>query len=534
MTNETNNASVEGDKKLSKKELNKLAKQQKKAEKKAEYAAEQAKENEKLLNEEDISSGLYGIYGLIQSAERKTLNFVDVKDVVLELNGQEIWVRGRLHTSRVKGKTCFIIIRQRTYSVQGMLFVGKQISRNMLKFVANISKESIIDVRGVVKEVEQKVSSCTQKEVELHVTELFVVSAAEPRLPLQIEDAARLKVEEKNEEESSLSVVNLDTRLDNRVLDLRTQTSHAIFSIQDGICELFRNTLKKRGFLEIHTPKIISAASEGGANVFEVSYFKGSAYLAQSPQLYKQMAIAADFDKVFTIGAVFRAEDSNTHRHLTEFVGLDVEMAFKFHYHEVVETIGAVFVDIFKGLQSNFQHEIETVGKQYPCEPFQFIEPTLILKYPAAVKLLQENGVEIGDEDDLSTPVEKFLGRLVKEKYHTDFYVLDRYPLAVRPFYTMPDANDSKYSNSYDMFMRGEEILSGAQRIHDPSLLIERAKHHQIDLQKIQAYIDSFKYGCPPHAGGGIGLERVTMLYLGLGNVRLASLFPRDPKRLTP
>uniref|UniRef100_A0A915PHJ2 Aspartate--tRNA ligase, cytoplasmic n=1 Tax=Setaria digitata TaxID=48799 RepID=A0A915PHJ2_9BILA len=523
---------AEAEKKMSKKELNKLARQQKKLEKKAEHAAEQVEENEEEV--EDVSKGLYGTYGIIQSVERKKLDFVDVKDILMDLEGQEIWIRGRLHTSRVKGKTCFIIIRQRMYSIQGMLFVGPTTSKKMLKFVGNISKESIIDIRGVVRKVEQEITSCTQKEVELHITQLFIVSAAEPRLPLQIEDAARIKEEGKNGDDASLSVVNLDTRLDNRILDLRTQTSHAIFSIQDGVCELFRNTLKKRGFTEIHTPKIISAASEGGANVFEVSYFKGSAYLAQSPQLYKQMAVAADFDKVFTIGAVFRAEDSNTHRHLTEFVGLDIEMAFKFHYHEVLETIGAVLIDIFKGLQAKFQHEIEAVGRQYPCEPFKFIEPALILKYPDAIGLLRENGVEIGDEDDLSTPVEKFLGRLVKEKYQTDFYILDRYPLAVRPFYTMPDAKDPKYSNSYDMFMRGEEILSGAQRIHDAALLTKRAQHHQIDLEKIRAYIDSFKYGCPPHAGGGIGLERVTMLFLGLGNVRLASLFPRDPKRITP
>ncbi|VDN84314.1 unnamed protein product [Brugia pahangi] len=559
---------VESEKKLSKKELNKLAKQQKKMEKKAENAVALVKENEK-EEDEDISKGCYGAYGIIQSIELRKLDFIDVKDVFVNLEGHEIWIRGRLHTSRIKGKTCFIIIRQRMHSIQGMLSVGKEISKQMLKFVGNISKESIIDVRGVVKKVEQEITSCTQKKVEVHITQLFVVSTAEPRLPLQIEDAARIKEEGKSTEDSSLSVVNLDTRLDNRVLDLRTQTSHAIFSIQGGVCELFRNTLKKRGFMEIHTPKIISAASEGGANVFEVSYFKRSAYLAQSPQLYKQMAIAADFDKVFTIGAVFRAEDSNTHRHLTEFVGLDIEMAFKFHYHEVLETIGAVLIDIFKDLQAKFKHEIEIVDKQYPCEPFEFVEPALILRYPDAVKLLRENGVEIGDEDDLSTPVEKFLGRLVKEKYRTDFYILDRYPLAIRPFYTMPDANDPKYSNSYDMFMRaekaehqctqlgqlksvenccslyelfiygtfailGEEILSGAQRIHDASLLTERAKHHQIDLEKIRAYIDSFKFGCPPHAGGGIGLERVTMLFLGLGNVRLASLFPRDPRRLTP
>lgn len=160
--------------------------------------------------------------------------------------------------------------------------------------------------------------------------------------------------------------------------------------------------------------------------------------------------------------------------------------------------------------------------------------------------MLRENGIEVGDYDDLryyklfifyilfSTPHEKLLGKLVKEKYHTDFYILDKYPLAIRPFYTMPNPFDDKWSNSYDMFMRGEEVLSGAQRIHDPTLLTQRALLHNIKLETIQPYIDSFKFGAPPHAGGGIGLERVLSFYLDLGNIRKTSLFPRDPKRLTP
>ncbi|KAG4071916.1 hypothetical protein HA402_006077 [Bradysia odoriphaga] len=149
--------------------------------------------------------------------------------------------------------------------------------------------------------------------------------------------------------------------------------------------------------------------------------------------------------------------------------------------------------------------------------------------------MLREAGIEMNDDEDLSTPNEKLLGRLVKAKYDTDFYILDKFPLAVRPFYTMPDPSNQKWSNSYDMFMQGEEILSGAQRIHDADYLIERAKHHAIiDLSKIAAYIEAFRFGCPPHAGGGIGMERVVMLYLGLDNIRKTSMFPRDPKRITP
>ncbi|EYB84467.1 hypothetical protein Y032_0316g2298 [Ancylostoma ceylanicum] len=495
---EMNDAVEGGEKKLSKKELNKLAK----AAKIAEIKAQKAAQNQGQTNEndgEDVSIGMYGNYGMIQSADKKDIMFSQLNKISANIHGQEIWVRGRVHAIRTKGKTCFLVLRQRFYTAQVMLFVGDKISKQMLKFVSNIPKESIVDIQGRVEKVEAQIESCTQKDAELHAIQVFIVSSSEQRLPLQIEDASR-----RADNAEGLAAVNLDTRLDNRVLDLRTTTNQGIFSLQAGVCKLFRDTLRERGFVEIHTPKIISAASEGGANVFEVSYFKGSAYLAQSPQLYKQMAIAGDFEKVFTIGAVFRAEDSNTHRHMTEFVGLDLEMAFNFHYHEVLETIGAVLINVFKGLQRDYADEIAAVGRQYPAEPFEFCEPALVLKYPDAVKLLREDGVEIGDEEDLSTPVEKQLGRIVKKKYNTDFFILDKFPLAVRPFYTMPDPHDPRYSNSYDMFMRGEEILSGAQRIHDAEFLVERAKHHNIELEKIQAYIDSFKYGCPPHAGGGI------------------------------
>ncbi|KAK0078132.1 hypothetical protein PV325_003008 [Microctonus aethiopoides] len=514
----------------SKKALKKQQKEAEKAAKKAERKA-QTQVQEGTNETEDVSVGCYGQTGLIQSNEtHEDRKFVDVKELDSKLIEKSVWLRGRLHTSRAKGKQCFIVIRQQSSTVQGLVAVNEKISKQMVKFISTITKESIIDVQAVVKGVPMKIESCTQKDVECHIEKVFVVSASMPQLPLQIEDAAR-----PCDDESGLNIkVNQDTRLDNRILDLRTPANQAIFRVEAGVSKLFRDILTQRGFVEIHTPKIISAASEGGANVFTVSYFKGAAYLAQSPQLYKQMAIAADFDRVFTVGAVFRAEDSNTHRHLTEFVGLDLEMAFRYHYHEVVDVIGAMFTDLFRGLRDNYAAEIAAVNEQYKVEPFEFLDPPLRLEFPEAIKLLAEAGVTLGEEDDLSTPDEKLLGKLVKAKYSTDFYILDKYPLAVRPFYTMPDPNNPKASNSYDMFMRGEEIISGAQRIHDPDYLTERAKHHGIDVEKIKAYIDSFKYGCPPHAGGGIGLERVVMLYLGLDNIRKTSMFPRDPKRLTP
>jgi len=525
-------AATGGDEK-SENQKKKDAKKAEKANKKAAHKAEAGKDpaGEEKDDGPDVSAGKYGVQEMNQSKTKPDTVITHIGDLGVALNEKTVNIRGRLHTSRAKGKQCFMVIRQQQVTVQCLVFVSEKVSKQMVKFASHVSKESIVDVEAVVKKVGEKIESCTQQDVELYVTQVWVVSNSDTQLPLQIEDAGRKMTED---EEGNFARVNQDTRLDNRVLDLRTPTNQAIFRLEAGVGMLFRDYLTKQGFCEIHTPKIISAASEGGANVFKVSYFKGSAYLAQSPQLYKQMAIAADFDKVFTVGGVFRAEDSNTHRHLTEFVGLDLEMAFKHHYHEVVDTIGAMFTAIFRGLRDRFSKEIATVGQQFPCEPFKFLDPPLRLEFPEGVEMLREAGVEIGDEDDLSTPAEKLLGRLVKAKYDTDFYILDKYPLAVRPFYTMPDPNNKMYSNSYDMFMRGEEILSGAQRIHNPEFLTERAKHHGIDVSTIAAYIDSFRYGCPPHAGGGIGLERVTMLYLGLDNIRKTSMFPRDPKRLTP
>lgn len=559
MTTEADAAPAE-EKGPSKKALKKAAKKEEKAAKKEEH--KQAKgtnvgggdtgANTATGNAvEDISEGKYGAYPLMQSQEKLERKMVDISEIGAKLADQDVLVRARIHTTRLKGKQCFLVLRQRAYTIQAMAFVDANTSQQLVKYVGSISRESIVDIEARVSKVPQLVTGCTQKDAELHVKSCFVVSLSEPSLPLQIEDAMRRATDdatctgapeaqadssEKTEEAggSQLARVKQDTKLDHRVIDLRTPINQAIFRVEAGVCRLFRDHLTSKGFTEIHTPKIISAASEGGANVFTVSYFKSNAYLAQSPQLYKQMCIAADFEKVFTVGPVFRAENSNTHRHLTEFVGLDLELTFRYHYHEVIDVIGNMFIHIFKGLQADYAAEIEFIAQQYPCEPFKFLEPSLVLEFSEGIQMLREAGCEIGDYDDLSTPDEKLLGRLVKQKYDTDFFILDKYPLDVRPFYTMPDPKSEKYSNSYDMFMRGEEIVSGAQRIHDPELLSERALHHGIDLTKIKAYIDSFRYGCPPHAGGGVGMERVVMLFLGIPNIRLVSMYPRDPTRLTP
>jgi len=222
---------------------------------------------------------------------------------------------------------------------------------------------------------------------------------------------------------------------------------------------------------------------------------------------------------------------------MTEFIGLDLEMAIEEHYHEVMELLDGLFLHMFRSLKQKYAKEIETVRRQFPADEFKWREGpegTLKLSFREAVDLLVEDGVEREVLDDINTENEKRLGRIVRAKYDTDYFIIDKFPMELRPFYTMPDPEDPTLSNSYDFFMRGEEILSGAQRIHDPTFLAEKMRSKGVDPASMPSYLDAFKMGCPPHGGGGIGLERVLMLFLKLNNIRRASLFPRDPKRLEP
>ncbi|KAG0266638.1 aspartate--tRNA ligase dps1 [Mortierella polycephala] len=521
---------------LSKNALKKLEKEKLKKERaEKDAAARAAQAAAKASAVVDYSKDFYGKKPMNRSEDRPGLKHERFNDINASRTGEKVWIRARVQTSRPTGnKMCFFQLRQNSSTIQGLVvFDETKISKQMVKFAQAISSESIVLIEGTIAKPLEPVKSCTVQDAEIMISQLFVTSEAQGRLPFNIEDASRPEADFERED-AQFSKVSLHTRLENRVFDLRTITNQSIFRIQAGVCRLFREFLESKGFLEIHTPKILGAASEGGANVFKVKYFDTDAFLAQSPQFYKQMVVCGDFERVFEIGSVFRAENSFTHRHMTEFIGLDMEMAFEEHYHEILDVFDELFVYIFKGLEEEYAADLEVVQRQYPFEKFQYLPKTLRLEYKDAVALLRENGVEMGDYDDLSTEVERKLGQLVKEKYKTDFFMLDKFPLAVRPFYTMPDPKNPKYSNSYDFFMRGEEVLSGAQRIHDADFLIERAKAHDVDPDSIKSYVDAFRMGAPPHGGGGIGLERVIFFYMNLGNIRRVSLFPRDPKRLSP
>ncbi|KAJ2859939.1 aspartate--tRNA ligase dps1 [Coemansia aciculifera] len=520
---------------LSKKALKKLEKEREKEQKKLEREAREAAERAaREASEVDCAKENYGKAPINMSQVQSGTKWTEIKDLSTELAGQTVHVQARVQGSRPTGnKMCFLVLREGSATAQGLLVVDNEtISKQMVKFANGVSSESLVSLVAKVVIPSEPVKSCTVGDVELHVSRLFVISEVSVTLPFTIDSASRSDLE--RELDPTLNRVLLFTRLNNRVVDLRTTANNAIFKLQAAVSQLFREYLTNEKFTEIHTPKIINAASEGGANVFRVDYFKRNAYLAQSPQLFKQMCIAADFGKVYEIAPVFRAENSQTHRHLTEYVGLDLECAFREHYHEVMDMIGDMFIYIFNNLEKRWAVELATVRKQYPSEPIQVGDKPLKLEFKDAVALLRKHGEKIGDFDDFNTDLEKKLGGIVREEYGTDFYMVDKFPLSIRPFYTMPDPENPQYSNSYDFFLRGEEIMSGAQRIHDAGMLKERISACGVPIDDLAEYIKAFEYGCPPHAGGGVGLERVVMFYLGLTDIRYSSLFPRDPTRLEP
>uniref|UniRef100_A0A0D9YM46 aspartate--tRNA ligase n=1 Tax=Oryza glumipatula TaxID=40148 RepID=A0A0D9YM46_9ORYZ len=462
-----------------------------------------------------VGGGLFSVPGY---------EWADVAALGPDVAGRAVRVRGAAHAVRAVGRrVAFLVLRQGSSTVQCVVGGGGGGGggdAGVARFAAGLSRESVVDVAGVVSLPREPVRGTTQQEVEIQVKKLYCISKATPNLPISVDDAARSEEDVVKAKAAGEQLVHVgqDKRLDFRVIDLRTPANQAIFRVQCEIENIFRQVLLSEGFVGIHTPKLIGGSSEGGAAVFKLDYNGQPACLAQSPQLHKQMAICGGFERVFEVGPVFRAEDSNTHRHLCEFVGLDMEMAIKDHYSEVCDVVDRLFVAMFDHLNKNCAKELEVINRQYPFEPLKYLPKTLRIEYDEGIRMLKEAGVHVEAMGDLNTESEKKLGELV----HT------------KPFYTMPCSDDPRYSNSFDVFVRGEEIISGAQRVHVPEVLARQAEERGIDVGSIAAYVDAFRYGAPPHGGFGVGLERVVMLFCGLGNIRKASLFPRDPRRLNP
>ncbi|KAL2754212.1 hypothetical protein ACRALDRAFT_2108176 [Sodiomyces alcalophilus JCM 7366] len=434
-----------------------------------------------------------------------------VADAVKEPLGTVVTFRARIHTQRRMSRFLdFLLFRDQEDTIQGVL---SRAHPNMVRWVQRLPLESIVQVTGKLQKPVEDVRSARHSDVEVDVDTIYLVSPASPD---------RLAFSNYHPPDA------MNRRLNARVLDLRHPANQALFRLRAAIVRVFRNTLDDMGFVEIQTPKLQPAATETGAAVFKVKYFGRRAFLAQSPQLSKQMAISADFGRVYEIGPVFRAENSNTHRHLTEYTGLDLEMTLDLSYSELINVVDRVLKNIFKTVQS--MPELEIVRQRWPSTNIEYPEETLILPFPEALQMLRQDGRDVAEED-LSTRDEIHLGQLVKEKFNTDYYILDKFPRSARPFYTHK-AEDTKWTNSFDIFVRGQEICTGGQRICDPKELRSSMRDAGVPEDDMAEYLTAFDIGAPPHGGAGLGLERLVSLLFDLGDVRYASLFHRDPKSL--
>ncbi|KAI0410898.1 aspartyl-tRNA synthetase [Xylaria grammica] len=557
-------AAVEGEapaqsKKGAKKAEAKAKKEAEKARKAAEReaAAAAAKKNDDVDHAKDN-------YGDVAPNTKVDAERVQLKNLGEAHLDKTIKLRAWIQNARMQGaKMAFVELREeRSWSIQGVIAAsseGKPVSKQMAKWVGGLSLESFVLVEAIVKKPLEPVKSCRVSDYELHITKCYLVAPGPEVLGLSLnasnrpvgslddEEPAQPAVPAEGVENLSLAdaapAASLLTHLNNIVMHKRAPVQQAIADVRVAVRKLFSEYLESQGFTQFEPPCLIGAASEGGANVFAMPYFNQKAYLAQSPQFYKQYEIAAGRKRVYCIGPVFRAENSNTPRHMTEFTGLDLEMEIEDTYEEARDMIEATLMYIFRGLQEKCKDEIEYIRTIYPSEDFLLPEPgkEVRLTFAEGQKLLREEGPEeyrnVSDDEDMSTPQEKALGALIRKKFHTDFYVLDKFPEGARPFYTIEDPENSKVCNAYDFFMRGQEILSGGQRIHLPGLLEARIRRKGIDPGSpgIKEYVDVFRSaGVPPHGGGGIGLDRVVAWYLNLPSVHLAAYYPRTPKRLFP
>nr|POF26272.1 aspartate--trna ligase, cytoplasmic [Quercus suber] len=514
------------------------------AEQRQEEARKRKLEMEKRAEAEETPEqrAKYGVLPINSYAgEPKNDQRVDLRTLTPASIGQTIVFRARVHNLRkMSAHLMFVELRQQTETIQGILAENGGLSPHFLYWAEHLHVETVVRVKALVQEPKSKqgeIISVSIHNLEVHVLELHVEAQPTEPLPFTVHEA-EVSNEETRKEGDARHRVSDRARQHNRIIDLRTTASQGIFRIQSGVCYAFRNNLSALGFIEIHTPKLQGAASESGASVFKVDYFGRPAFLAQSPQLGKQMAISGDMRRVFEIGPVFRAENSNTHRHLTEFTGLDLEMAIDEHYHEVLRVLDSTFKAIFKHIYDNYKSEIEVVKRQFPHEDLVWLDETPIIPFAQGIRMLNEtghlgeDGKPLPEDEDLGTRDEIALGRVIKEKLGTDYYVLDKFPASARPFYAMPDPSDPKLTNSFDIFLRGQEILSGGQRIHDAVMLEKKMESLKMNPKDMEEYMTGFEWGAPPHGGGGIGMERILMLLLKLGDIRHATMFPRDPRSL--
>ena len=410
---------------------------------------------------------------------------------------------------RNQGKMAFFDFHDRTSVVQGVIF-GKP---ELLASVQDVKQGYALRVTGIVHTRPEKMvnAKIENGDIEMEISAIEVLSTAQP-LPFDLD-----------------ADLNIDTLLDYRPLTLRRPRERAIFKVQHTIIKAYRAYLISQGFTEFQAPKLVGGDAEGGAEVFQVDYFNNQrAYLATSPQLYKQMMVGV-FERVFTSGTMFRAERSATTRHLSEIAMLDLEMGFITDHTDVIRMVTGLMRSVTDVVTSECGKELTLLGMEAPLAPETF--PVMTLREAQAL-ILKETGVDKTREPDLEPEDERFLCDYAHEHLGSDFIFVTHFPTKKRPFYTHVDPENPEFTRSFDMLFRGLEMCSGGQRVHDYNTLIERIKEKGLDPDKFEFYLQAFKHGIPPHGGIGLGLERLTAKFCGLANVKEAALFPRDINRI--
>ncbi len=423
-------------------------------------------------------------------------------------NGEAVRICGWVERLRDQKKMQFLIVRDHTGSAQ--VVHEKSINAELTAAIAGLTPESAVEITGrVILNPVVKLGG-----LEIVAESVAVVSKADTPLPLD-------------------ENTGLETRLDWRFLDLRNPQNLLIFKIQTAAEHAMRSFWTAEEFIEIHSPKFMGSASESGAELFEVKYFDRKAYLAQSPQFYKQMAMAAGFDRVFEIGPVFRANPSFTSRHDTEFTSVDVEISWIDSHEDVMQLEERWLRHVLQAVKAEYGGEIKaTFGTEIVVPELPFPRVTMAEAYEILEQM--EHRVERGEKGDLDPEGERLLCRHFQEKTGHEFVFVTEYPLVVRPFYHMRPEGKPHLTKSFDLLWKGLEVTTGAQREHRYDVLVAQAREKGLSLEPIQYYLDCFRFGCPPHGGYGFGLTRMLMVMLGAKSVREVTYLYRGVNRLTP
>lgn len=424
--------------------------------------------------------------------------------------GKKTTLCGWVETLRVQGKVAFLLLRDREGIIQVLL------DQKLTKQCETVTKESVLLVEGTVKKRPRNQVRTDMKtgEIEIMAAIATVVSQAETPLPIEVAEE---------------TTTHIDKRLDYRFLDVRRKKIDTIFAIRSHVVKHTVEFFTKERFICIQTPKLTASGVESGAEEFKIPYFKTTASLAQSPQVYKQMFVVAGLERVFEIGTIFRAEKSHTTRHLTEFTGIDMEMGFIKDEHDVMDVVENYLKYLLEKIKKTCKKELSILKVTLKVP-----EKIPRIDIADARRLLKERKKIVPEDDDLDAEAESIMGEIVVEKYKSPFVFVLNYPWKKRPFYHMRPPDDQKGTKSFDLIYNGVEIGTGAQREHRLDVLEAQAREKGMSLENMKFYRDIFRFGAPPHGGIGLGLDRIVEQMLHLPNIREAILLPRDPERLTP